>query len=163
MTKILIFFEINQQNLKIGNNIFMKKLMILDKQRFLLQKWGWYIKAKSVSQGSEEENLDKIHNDSPTCCKENFHVVLLFIVTNKWKIHSLDIKSAFLQDNKTDCEAHWKSPVEAGTSKLWKLNISVYRLCDAPRSWYLNLKSVLLRAGATKRKLDDTIFFISQQ
>ena len=37
--KILTFSELNQQNLKIGKNIvFMKKLMILDKQQFPLDE-----------------------------------------------------------------------------------------------------------------------------
>ena len=89
---------------------------------------------------------------------ENFRVLLLRIVGNKWKIHSLNIKSTFLQGNKIYREVYLKAPVEAGTSKLWKLNISVYGLCDAPRTWYLSLKYVLLRAGATKSKFDDSAF-----
>ena len=100
-----------------------------------------------------------MRKDSPTCCKENFRVLLLLIVANKWKIHSLDIKSVFLQGNKIDREICLKPPVEAGTSKLWKLNISVYGLYDTLCSWYLSLKSVLLRAGATKCKFDNLCFF----
>ena len=29
-----------------------------------------------------EENLDKIHKDLPTSCKENFHVLLLITAAN---------------------------------------------------------------------------------
>ena len=68
---------------------------------------------------------------------------------------------AFLQSNKNNCEVYLKPPVEAGTSKLWKLNISVYELCDALFSWCLSLKSVLLRAGAMETKFDDSEFFWS--
>ena len=118
-------------------------------------------KVRLVPRGFEEEHFDKIRKDSPTFCKVNFHVLLFLIVANKWKIHSLDIKSAFLQGNKIDREVYLKPPVEAGSSKLWKLNISVYGLCDALRSWYLSLKSVLLRAGATKDKFNDAVFFWS--
>ena len=118
-------------------------------------------KGRLVTWGFEEENLDEIGKDSPTCCKENLCVLLLLIIANKWKIRSLDIKLAFLQSNKNNCEVYLKPPVEAGTSKLWKLNISVYGLCHALCSWYLSLKSVLLRAGAMETKFDDSVFFWS--
>ena len=52
-----------------------------------------------------------------------------------------------------------RHPVEAGTSKPWELNMSIYGLYDALHFWYLSLKSVLLIAGATKSKFDDTVFF----
>ena len=55
----------------------------------------------------------------------------------------MNTKSAFLQGNKIDREVYLKPPPEAGTSKLWKLNISVYGLCHALRFWHLSLKSVL--------------------
>ena len=48
-----------------------------------------------MDQGFEEENLDEILKDFPTCYKENFRVHLLLKVANKWKIHYLDIKPAF--------------------------------------------------------------------
>ena len=64
-----------------------------------------------------------------------------------------------MQGGKIDYEVYLKAPVEAGTSKLWKLNISVYRLCDALHSWYLSLKSVLLRA--MESKFDDSAIFWS--
>ena len=87
---------------------------------------------------------------SQTCCKENFHLSLAIVVTNNWKVHSLDIKSAFLQGKYINCELYLKPLSEAGTKNLWKLNISVYRLYDAPRAWYLGLKSVLEKGGAKK-------------
>ena len=73
----------------------------------------------------------------------------------------MNTKSAFLQGNKIDREVYLKPPPEAGTSKLWKLNISVYGLCHALRFWHLSLKSVLFRAGATKSKFDGSVFFWS--
>ena len=119
-------------------------------------------KARLVAQEFEEENLYEIRKDSPTCCEKNFRFLLSLIVANKCKIHSLDIKSAFLQGSKIDHEVYFKPPVEAGTCKLWKLNISVYGLYDALRCWYLRLKSVLLRAGATKANLMILYFLVSQ-
>ena len=62
----------------------------------------------------------------------------------------MDIKLTFLQGSKVDREAYLKPPVEAETSKLWKL---VYELCDAQHHWYLSLKYLLLRAVGTKKQI----------
>lgn len=40
-----------------------------------------------------------------------------------------------------------------------KLNVSVYKLCDALCSSYFSLKSVLLKAGAIESNFDDSTFF----
>jgi len=59
----------------------------------------------------------------------------------EWKIHSLDIKAAFLQGSSIERAVHLLPPPEAHTSKLWQLNIPVYGLCDAPRAgWPLKLQ-----------------------
>ena len=52
--------------------------------------------------------------------------------------------------NKINWEILLKPPTESGTNKLWKLNIPLYGLCGGPHSWYLNLKSVLLKTVATR-------------
>ena len=104
------------------------------------KNWHVTYKARLVARGFEEEYLGKIRKDSLTCCKQNFRVLLLIIVPNRREIHCLDIKSAFLLGNKIDREVYLKPPVEAGTSKLRKLIVPVYRLCDVPRSWYLKFE-----------------------
>ena len=52
-----------------------------------------------------------------------------------------------------------KPPKEAQTDKIWKLNITVYGLCDAPRAWYLSVKEELAKTGGIKCKYDDAIFY----
>ena len=54
------------------------------------------------------------------------------------------------RSNKINWEILLKPPTESGTNKLWKLNIPLYGLCGGPHSWYLNLKSVLLKTVATR-------------
>ena len=49
--------------------------------------------------------------------------------------------------------------MEAGTDKLWKLLITVYRLCDDPRIYYLRMKEALEMSGMLKSKFDDAIFY----
>ena len=75
-------------------------------------------KARLVAHGFEELDRDDIRTDSPTCYKENFRLFLTIIVSHKWKIKSLDIKSAFLQGQPIKREIFLKPPKEAGTDKL---------------------------------------------
>ena len=117
-------------------------------------------KARLVERGFKESNLVDIRKDSPTCCKESFRLLLAIVVTNKWQVRSLDIKSAFLQCNNVDSDLHLKTSSEAGMKKLWKLNISVYGICDAPRAWNLSLKSVLEKGRAKKSKYDHAVFYL---
>ena len=117
-------------------------------------------KARLVAGGFEELDKDNIRTDSPSCCKENFRLVLTIILSHKWEIKSLDIKSAFLQGQPINSEIFLKPTKEAGTDKLWKLLITVYGLCDAPRaSWYLRIKEVLENSGMLKSKFDNAIFY----
>ena len=57
-------------------------------------------KSSLVAKRFEEGNSNNIRKYSPTCCKDNFRLVLSIIVSNSWIIHSLEIKSAFLQGKK---------------------------------------------------------------
>ena len=50
-----------------------------------------------MARGFEETATD-IWTDSPTVCKESIHLVAIIATANNWKIHSLDLKAAFLQD-----------------------------------------------------------------
>ena len=76
-----------------------------------------------------------------------------------WTIHSVDVKSAFLQRQEINRDVYVKPPQEAETDKLRKLKRTVYGLCDARRVWYLSVKGVLLKAGAVKSKFDDSVFY----
>ena len=64
---------------------------------------------------------------------------MAIIVTNCWKINSLDMKTAFLQGKGITCDLLIKPPKEANTTKLWRLNKTVYGLNDASRTWYLRV------------------------
>ena len=86
-------------------------------QRVILVKWVITQKFKNnkmiykthlVARGFEEENLNNICKDSPTCCKDNFCLVVSIIVSNSWIIHSLHVKSAFWQGRKIDFYAGFK-------------------------------------------------------
>ena len=75
------------------------------------------------------------------------------------KIKSLGTKSEFLQGQPINKEIFLKPPTEVGTYKLWKLLITVYGHCVAPRAWYLSIKEVLEKSGMLKSKFDNSIFY----
>ena len=100
-----------------------------------------------VARGFEEES-NNIRKESPTCLKENLRLIVCIVSLNGWSIHSIDIKSAFLQGYNIERDVYLKPPKEAATSnKLWKLVTTVYGLVDAPRAWYVRVCDELISAG----------------
>ena len=45
-----------------------------------------------------EENQENIRTDSPTCIKESLRIMFVLSLGNGWKVSSIDIKAAFLQE-----------------------------------------------------------------
>ena len=114
------------------------------------------VKARLVARGFEE--LQDFRTDSPTCSKEGLRIALLLLVSQSWSLHSLDVKTAFLQGESINRDLYVKPPKEAGTNKLWKLQKTVYGLADASRSWYLKLRSELIKLKGKPVSLDQGIF-----
>ena len=112
-----------------------------------------------MARGFEEGEDRSIRRDSPTCTNESLRLTLVIAASNRWRIGSLNIKSAFLQGQKTEQEVYLKPPKEASTRKLWKLNKIVYGLGDASRMWYLRVKDELRALGAQSSKYDESLFF----
>ena len=114
-------------------------------------------KARLVARGFEEETKH-LKTNSPTCAKESLRFTLALISSKSWKLHSLDIKSAFLQGSEMKREVFIRPPTEAKTSSLWKMLKCPYGLADSGRMWYLRLKEELVKAGMTICKYDHAIF-----
>ena len=55
----------------------------------------YHIKEYHRFEEPNKPTKDQILKDSPTCSKENLGVVLSVIVQKKWKLISIDIKTAF--------------------------------------------------------------------
>ena len=51
------------------------------------------VKARLAVRGYEEE-ASNIRTDSPTVCRENLWLLSTIAVSNKWKIHSMNLKFA---------------------------------------------------------------------
>ena len=116
-----------------------------------------FCKARLCVRGFEEEQ--NFRTDSPTCSREGIRLFLAMTAAHKWKIHSLDVKGAFLQGKEIDRMVIIRPPKEAKTPKLWQLVKCAYGLADAPRCWYLRIREELLSLNAQPSKLDNGIFF----
>jgi len=113
-------------------------------------------KARLCVRGYEEEQ--DFRTDSPTCSREGIRLFLATAASHKWKIHSMDVKGAFLQGKKLDREVLIRPPKEAACSKLWLLKKCAYGLADAPRRWYLQIRESLIEVGATASHYDNGAF-----
>ncbi len=114
-------------------------------------------KARLVARGFEEDSKT-LRTDSPTCAKESLRLCLSIISCQQWKLHTLDVKSAFLQGTPMQRTVLIKPPKEANSMHLWKMLRCPYGLADAGRLWYLRLKKELLDAGLTLCKYDQALF-----
>ena len=118
-----------------------------------------HVKSRSVVRGFEE-NDNNILTDSPTCYKYSLRLIFAVCVSKLWKIHSLDITTAFLQGRSIDRDIYVKPPKEAGVpdDKLWKLNVCVYGLGDASRQWHLTIVEKLKDLNVHPCKHDPAVF-----
>ena len=115
-----------------------------------------FCKARLCVRGFEEEQ--NFRTDSPTCSREGIRIFFATTAANGWKLHSMDVKGAFLQGKTIDRKVFLKPPKEANTNKVWQLVKCAYGLADAPRCWYLRIREELLKLGAHAFKLDNGIF-----
>jgi hypothetical protein len=79
----------------------------------------------------------------------------------KWKLHQMDVKTAFL--NGVIEEVYIEQPqgfeVEDRKNHVYGLNKALYRLKQAPRAWYGKIDSFLTSLGFTKSKVDSNLYF----
>lgn len=114
-------------------------------------------KARLVIRGFEEDTT-QLQKDSPTCSKETIRLLITLIAGKEWTMHSLDIKSAFLQGNQIQRNIIVKPPKCANTKMLWRLNKTPYGLSDAGRQWFNRVYKELTQLGATQSKYDKATF-----
>lgn len=118
------------------------------------------LKARLVARGFEEDK-SQLRTDSPTCSKESLRMLLCILAAKRWKLCSIDIKSAYLQGNDISRDIYLQPPKCANTTKLWKLNKTPYGLVDAGRQWYIRVVKEFTALGAHQAKCDRAVFIWS--
>lgn len=148
-------FKVYDEVPNTGQNLMSTRWVITEKEG----DGDRQIKARLVVRGFEEEN--EIKSDSPTIHKESLRLFLAAASTLKYKIHTIDIKAAFLQGKCIDRVIYVEPPKEFASegSVVWKLNKCVYGLVDASRNWFLSVKKQLVQLKCVQSKLDPALFY----
>jgi hypothetical protein len=112
-------------------------------------KWVWKTKegekgevvrnkSRLVAQGfSQKEGIDYEETFAPVACLEAIRILLAFSVAKVFKLHQMDVKSAFL-NGVLEEEVYVRQPLgfksEKYPHRAYKLRKAFYGLNQAPRS-----------------------------
>ena len=136
------FANAKQKELKSWEDKNVYNLHKNENQKYISLRWvltskespeGYIPKARLVACGFEEDCLQNIDKESPTCSKESLRTLFTVAAQNDWCLKSTDIKTAFLQRNLLNRDVFIQPPPKAKRPQncIWKLNKCVYGLCDA--------------------------------
>ena len=79
----------------------------------------------------------------------------------RWKVHQIDVKSAFLNKD-LQTEIYMTQPpgfeIEGQEHKVWKLIKALYGLKQAPRAWHAKMDEYLRKVGFQRSESDDTLY-----
>jgi hypothetical protein len=108
-------------------------------------------KARLVAKGYVQKyGIDFEEVFAPVARLDTVRTVLAFAANNGWKIHHLDVKSAFLHGDLEE-EVYVQQPegyeVKGKENEVFRLSKALYGLKQAPRAWNVKLDKSL-------RKLD---------
>jgi len=115
----------------------------------------WY-KARWVLRGfTQRSGVDFSETFSPVVKPATVRTVLSLALSNRWPIHQLDVKNAFLHGTLTET-VYSMQPAgfedSAHPDFVCQLNKSLYGLKQAPRAWYSRFATYLLSVGFTEAK-----------
>jgi hypothetical protein len=90
-------------------------------------------------------------------------ILLAFAVAKGFKLHQMDVKSAFL-NGVIEEEVYVKQPLgfesEKYPHRVYRLKRALYGLKQAPRAWYGRLRCFLLSRGFLMGTVDKTLFLL---
>jgi hypothetical protein len=108
-------------------------------------------KARLVAKGyTQVEVLDFGETYAPVARLEAIRILLAFATHHNFKLHQMDVKSAFLNGPISE-EVYVEQPPgfedPQFPNHVYKLHKALYGLKQAPRAWYECLKEFLLNKG----------------
>jgi hypothetical protein len=121
-------------------------------------------KTRLAAQGfSQKEGIDYEVTFAPVARLEAIRILLAFSVAKGFKLHQMDVKSAFLNGVLVE-EVHVRQPAgfesEKYPHRVYKLRKALYGLKQVPRAWYGRLRGFLFKRGFDMVKVDQTLFLL---
>ena len=145
-----------------------------DRKLAVTSKWIYKIKhaadgsiekymARFVARGfSQKEGVDYEETFAPVARYTSIRSVFALAAVMKWKIHQMDVKTAFL-NGVVEEEVYVEQPLGFEThdreSHVCRLKKALYGLKQAPRTWYGRIDSFLSSLGFTKSKADSNLYY----
>jgi hypothetical protein len=119
-------------------------------------------KEKLVGKGyTQVEGLDFGETYAPVARLESIRILLDYATHHDFKLHQMDVKSAFLNGPLQE-EVYVEQPPGFEDSRfpnhVYNLHKALYRVEQAPRAWYECLKDFFLKNGFEIGKADSTLF-----
>eukprot|EP00253_Pinus_taeda_P027659 PITA_27659 len=119
-------------------------------------------KARLVAKGySQQEGIDFDDTFAPVAKLNIIRMLICLATKHKWKLHQLDVKSAFLNGELKE-EVYLVQPpgfVKKGQEHLvCKLHKALYGLKQAPRSWYDKIDSFFIEHGFHRSLNDPNLY-----
>jgi hypothetical protein len=96
---------------------------------------------------------------------EAIRILLAFSMAKGFKLHQMDVKSAFLNgvlEEEVYVRQHPGFEGEKYHHRVYKLRKALYELKQAHRSWYGRLRGFLFEGGFEMGKVDQTLFLLRQ-
>ncbi|GJS59765.1 ribonuclease H-like domain, reverse transcriptase, RNA-dependent DNA polymerase [Tanacetum coccineum] len=119
-------------------------------------------KARLVAKGYiQEHGIDFEEVFAPVARMETIRLLLAIAANNKWEVHHLDVKSAFLHGDLKE-EVYVTQPEgfikKQDQGKVYRLIKALYGLKQAPRAWNIKLDNTLKSLDFKKCALEQAIY-----
>ena len=119
-------------------------------------------KARLVAKGfTQTYGIDYTETFAPVAKLNTIRVLLSLAVNLDWELHQLDVKNAFL-NGELEEEVYMSQPPgfedSPNTTKVCKLNKSLYGLKQSPRAWFNRFLKVIKGHGYIQGQTDHTLF-----
>ena len=119
-------------------------------------------KARLVAKGYKQKpGIDYFEVFAPVARLDTIRMLISLSAQNNWKIHQMDVKSAFLNGTLEE-EVYVEQPagyeIEGNEDKVYRLKKALYGLKQAPRAWYKKIDSYFLQHGFQRCPFEHTLY-----
>ena len=119
-------------------------------------------KARLVAKGYvQEHGIDFDEVFAPVARLETIRLLIGLAAANKWEIHHLDVKTAFLHGELNE-EVYVSQPEgfekKGEEHKVFKLSKALYGLRQAPRAWNTKLDQILKQLSFKKCSKESSVY-----